>query len=225
MWNDSGFISNHAPIHYLCKMKLYRFILFAFIFFSLSLSAQQRFVAGLKAGVSTSQVAGDTYSGYNKAGFAGGASVTGNFSEKWTGQFEIMYIQKGSQHNGNPDKGDYNYYFLKLNYIEVPLLLQYHQGKFTYEAGPGIGFLIGEQEFFNFQDLTGLNPFNKTELAVNLGINYTIYKNLGISWRFSHSLTAIRPHASGASRWYNPGQMNNLLAFTLTYRFGGSNAE
>lgn len=201
------------------------FLVTALSIFSLPLSAQQRFVAGIKAGVSTSQVAGDNYSGYNQAGFAGGALVTGTFSKKWTGQFEIMYIQKGSRHNGNPEKGDYNYYFLRLNYVEVPLLLQYHQGKFTYEFGLGLGFLIGEEESFNFQDLTGVNPFNKSELGVNLGINYTIFKKLGINWRFSHSLTAIRPHASGATRWYNPGQMNNVLAFTLTYKFLQKDAE
>lgn len=206
-------------------MKTGNFLLFFTIILALPLSAQQRFKAGVKAGISSSQVAGDTYSGYNKAGFTGGALVTAEFKEKWSGQFEILYTQKGSRHNANPEKGDNNYYFLKLDYIEVPLLIQYHQSKFTYEFGPGIGFLIGEEEQFNFQDLTGINPFNKTELTINLGINYTIINNLGISWRFDHSLTAIRKHASGATRWYNPGQMNNVLAFTLIYRFGGENAE
>jgi hypothetical protein len=76
------------------------------------LNAQQRFNAGIKAGVSTTQVSGDTYSGYNKAGLVGGAFVRGIMNEKWTGQFEIMYIQKGSRHNGNPDKGDY---IIKVN--------------------------------------------------------------------------------------------------------------
>ena len=206
-------------------MKTSTYLLFFVSILALPLSAQQRFKAGIKAGISTSQVAGDTYSGYNKAGFTGGALVTAAFKEKWSGQFEILYTQKGSRHNGNPEKGDYNYYFLKLDYIEVPLLLQYHQGKFIYELGPGLGFLIGEEEQFNFQDLTGINPFNKMEATINLGINYTIINNLGICWRFNHSLTAIREHASGASRWYNPGQMNNVLAFTLIYRFGGGNAE
>ncbi len=206
-------------------MKSGTFILLLFIGFTLPMSAQQRFKAGIKAGISTSQVAGDTYSGYNKAGFTGGALVTLAFSEKWTGQFEIIYTQKGSRHNGNPDKGDYNYYYLGLDYVEVPLLIQYHQGKFTYELGPGIGFLIREEEQFNFQNLTGANPFNKNEISINAGISYTIINNLAINWRFNHSLTAIREHASGASRWYNPGQMNNVLAFSLIYRFGGKDAE
>lgn len=187
--------------------------------------AQKRFIPGLKAGVSTSQVAGDTYSGYNKAGFAGGGSITAQFTEKYAGYFEIIYIQKGSQHNGNQDKGDYSFYFLELDYIEVPLLFQFHQRKFTYEAGPAISFLIREEEYFNFFNLTGANPFNKNEISLNLGLNYSIYKGLGINWRYSYSLTPIRAHASGATRWYNPGQMNNVLTFTLTYKFDRNNAE
>jgi hypothetical protein len=206
-------------------MRIQITIVFLLALFVVQVQAQQRFRAGIKAGISTSQVSGDTYSGYNKAGFAGGGFVTGTFNEKWTGQFEILYIQKGSRHNGNPDKGDYNYYFLQLDYVEVPLLFQYHQNKFTYEAGPGIGFLVKQQETFNFQNLTGVRPFNKNEVCINLGINYMIFDNLGISWRFSNSVTSIRTHASGARRWYNPGELNDVLAFTLTYRFGHNDAE
>jgi hypothetical protein len=207
-------------------MKHFKILVLFFLFASVNNAwSQKRFIPGLKAGVSTSQVAGDTYSGYNKAGFAGGGSITSKFTEKLAGYFEIMYIQKGSQHNGNQDKGDYSFYFLKLDYIEVPLLFQFHQRKFTYEAGPAIGFLIGEEEFFNFFDLTGANPFNKTELSFNMGINYAIYKDLGINWRFSHSVNPIRAHASGASRWFNQGQMNSVLTFALTYKFNQNNAE
>ncbi len=204
-------------------MRNFIFILLLSTF--IQLKAQQRFKAGIKAGLSTSQVAGDTYSGYNKAGFTGGGFLTATVGEKWTGQFEIIYIQKGSRHNGNPEKGDYTYYFLQLDYMEVPLLLQYRQNKFTYELGTGISFLIKEQEYFNWQNLTGINPFNKNEVDINLGISYTIFNNLGVSWRFSNSITPIRAHASGASRWYNPGQLNNVLAFTLTYRFERGHTE
>ncbi|MGB3948866.1 MAG: porin family protein [Bacteroidia bacterium] len=207
-------------------MKNYKIIvILILVILSNKLWSQKRFIPGLKAGVSTSQVAGDNYSGYNKAGFIGGGTLTAQFSEKYAGHFEIMYIQKGSQHNGNQEKGDYNFYFLELDYIEVPLLFQFHQRKFTYEVGPAIAFLIGEEEFFNFFNLTGANPFNKNEISINAGLNYSIYKGLGINWRFSHSITPIRAHASGATRWYNPGQMNNVLTFTLTYKFNQNNAE
>ncbi len=43
------------------------------LFICLNGTAQDRFRAGLKAGIVTSQVQGDTYAGFNKLGFTGGA--------------------------------------------------------------------------------------------------------------------------------------------------------
>ncbi len=187
--------------------------------------AQQRFVAGVKAGISTSQVDGDTYAGFDKVGFDGGAFLKGKFNEKWTGQFEIIYIQKGSKHNPNTEIGDYNFYYLGLNYIEVPLLFQYHHKKYIFEFGPGFGYLIKEKELLNEQDLSGARPFLKKEININFGLSYTIIKNLEINCRYSYSLTPVREHSLGAKTWYNPGQMNDVLAFTLTYQFTGGKTE
>lgn len=196
--------------------------LFALFVLIKSTNAQQRFSAGVKAGISTSQVSGDNYSGYNKAGVIIGGYAQRVINEKWNARFEIMYIQKGSRHNASPDKGDYNYYYLGVNYIEIPLLFQYRQSKFTYEFGPSYAALVNERETLNGYDLTGLRPFNKNELSINIGISYEIYKNLTFNWRLSNSVTPIRAHASGASKWYNPGQLNDVLAFTLNYTFNGT---
>jgi len=203
------------------KNLLYIFLLF----FSLHIYSQNKFKAGLKAGISTSQVAGDTYAGFNKAGIAGGGFVRADINEKWSTQFEILFIQKGSKHVGNPEKGDYTYYMMQLNYIEIPLLFQYHQKKFMYEVGPGIAYLTSYREYDTYSEITGLRPFNSTEINFNIGIDYNIIKNLNINWRYSNSLNAIRKHASGAAYWWNPGQQNNVLTFTLTYTFGNDKKE
>lgn len=210
-------------------MCIKHYIIVFLSFLSLSISfevkAQQRFNVGVKSGINTSQVAGDNYSGFNKVGFVGGIFVRGKLNETWKGQFEIIFSQKGSKHNGDNEKGDFNYYFLGLDYLEVPVLFQYHLKKFTYEIGPGFSFLMKEREYLNFQDLTGIRPFNKKEISFNMGINFIIFDNLGVNWRYTNSLSSIRQHASGASRWYNPGQTNNLLSFTLTYLFGNGKTE
>lgn len=206
-------------------MKKIVFIFFIVFLFSSKIQAQQRFKAGVKLGLSTSQVAGDTYSGFHKAGLAGGGYVTGKLNTNWTAQFEIIYIQKGSKHNYNEEAGDFTYYFLQLDYIEVPLLFQFHQKKFTFELGPGFGFLIKEKEYNHVQDLTGYRPFNKNEITLNIGISYIIYKRLGMNWRYTNSVSSIRSHASGASTWNNPGQRNNVITFSLTYTFGHAAEE
>ena len=198
-------------------------VIYIFIFlipFVFTTQAQKRFRAGLKAGVSTTQVDGDTYGGFDKAGFVGGVTLNGKINEKWKAQFEILFVQKGSKHVGNAEKGDYSFYLMQLNYLEVPILLQYQQKKFTFEIGPGIGYLISSKEEDAAGKLNHQPPFYTTEVSGSLGINYQIYKNLGINWRFTNSLLPIRKFSSGASTFDKPGQMNNVLAFTLTYRFG-----
>jgi hypothetical protein len=200
--------------------------IFIFFFLLLSLAGNaQRFKAGAKAGLSTSQVEGDTYGGFDKAGFVGGIFVTGKLSEKWTGQFEMIFIQKGSKHNSDPENGDLTYYELDLNYLEVPILFQYHQKKFTFELGPSFGYLISNKEFNEYGEVYKPLPFNTMEIGAGVGISYTLLKNLSINWRYSNSLLPIREFQSGVSRWNNPGQRNNVLAFTINYQFGGKDEK
>jgi hypothetical protein len=200
-------------------------LIILFLFFTIASNAQQRFKVGVKAGLSTSQVDGDTYGGYNKAGFDGGIFVTGKINEKWTGQFEMIFIQKGSKHNSDPENGDVSYYYLGLNYLEVPVLFQYHQKKFTFEVGPSFGYLINNTEYNEYGKVYMPVPFHSTEIGGGIGISYSLTKNLLINWRYSYSLLPIRKFQSGVSRWNNPGQRNNVLAFTLYYRFGGKNEK
>lgn len=200
-------------------------VIITFLLLTLGLSAQKRFTVGVKAGLSTSQVEGDTYGGFDKAGFVGGIYVTGKINEKWTSTMEMIFIQKGSKHNSDPDNGDYSYYYLGLNYIEVPLLLQYHQKKFTFEAGPAFGYLISNSEFNEFGEVFMPVPFETTEISAGFGITYRIINNLSMNWRYTNSLLPIRQYQSGATRWNNPGQRNNVLAFTLTYEFRGKDAK
>lgn len=200
-------------------------LLFILLLSILKVNAQDRFRAGVKLGLAATQVDGDTYSGYDKAGIAGGIFVTGKINEKWTASFEMIYIQKGSRRNAIPDQGDTRFYLLQLDYIEVPVLFQYHQKKFIFELGPGFGYLVREREYNEFGELTGKRPFNKTDANLNIGITYNIINNLNCSWRYSYSFLSIRDYASGASRWYNPGERNNVLAFTLTYMFGNEGEE
>ncbi len=206
-------------------MKKSIFITLFFILTTYAIQAQSRFKAGLKAGISTSQVHGDTYEGFHKFGFDGGATLNAKISEKWKAQFEILFIQKGSKFIGDANKGDMRFYLMQLNYIEVPILFQYQHKKFVFEIGPGIGYLISSKEYDQYGEVINGIPFYSTEISGSVGISFLIYKNIGINWRFTNSLTPIRNFASGASTVGNPGQRNNVLAFTLIYTFGNATTE
>lgn len=206
-------------------MKKSIFILFFILIIIPITKSQNRFKVGLKAGLSTTQVEGDTYAGFNKAGFDGGLFVNGKINDKWSAQFEMLFVQKGSKHNSNPEKGDFTFYLMQLNYIEVPVLFQYHQKKFTFELGPGFGYLVSNKEFDFYGGDPYSTPFQTTEISASIGISYLLNKRLGINWRYTNSLLPIRKFSSVATYGYNPGQRNNVLAFTLTYQFGNAATE
>lgn len=187
--------------------------------------AQSRFRAGLRAGIATSQVHGDTYEGFHKFGFDVGATLNAKINEKWKAQFEILFVQKGSKFIGDANKGDLRFYLMQLNYIEVPILFQYEHKKFVFEIGPGVGYLINSREYDQSGEVINGIPFYSMEVSGSVGISYNIYKNLGINWRFTNSILPIREFASGASTASNPGQRNNVLAFALIYTFGDAATE
>jgi len=56
---------------------------------------------GVQAGLVGSQVEGDNYWGYNKAGFYGGVYSNRRLNDRASFQLEFNYIQKGSHQNPN----------------------------------------------------------------------------------------------------------------------------
>lgn len=197
-------------------------LFFSLVIVSCSIAQEQRFSAGAKAGLSTSQVSGDDLAGFNKAGLAAGLFSSVMFSKKWSGQVELLFIQKGSKYTGHPDLGDLNYYRLQLNYMEVPVLAQYHFKKWTLEGGPGFGYLINYKEENVLGDITGTRPFHKTEISYHLGLNYLIADHFGVNVRYSNSMSSIRDHLSGAHTFSNPGQQNTVIQFVFNYTFGNA---
>lgn len=206
-------------------MKKIFLVLIATIFF-FSVQAQS-FRGGVMAGLATSQVDGDNYAGFNRAGINIGAFVNHGLGNNFLWQMEMKYIQKGSYKNENPDVGDYNIYSLKLHYIEVPFLIRYlYKNKFSFEAGLSGGYLAKYKEADQIGELPydpSRPDFHKFELSSHLGAYYYINENLWVSVRSSYSVIPIREHAGGGVHWTNRGQYNNVLQFTLYYTFGKKN--
>ena len=119
-----------------------KFTLILFILTATS-SFAQVFKTGIIAGISGAQIEGDGYGGYKKLGFIGGGFVGVDLSEKLGSQFEIYFISKGSFDAAHPDKGDYDQFSVHLNYIEIPLILNYKSNKIQFEAGIYLAKLVG----------------------------------------------------------------------------------
>lgn len=191
---------------------------------SFNSNAQKFFKLGLKEGGTTSQVSGDTYSGFDKFGFVGGSYIKFKVKKAWTAGFEILFTQKGSRHNADYAKGDFQSYFLQLNYVEVPLLFQYNIEGANIEFGPSFGFLVKTKELITLGGVEyhGARPFKKNEINFNVGANYTFSSRFGFNLRYTNSIITIRKDPSKTNKWYQGAQLNSVLSLSLTYEFGGN---
>jgi hypothetical protein len=190
-------------------------------FFATAQNPDKRFYAGLKAGINTSQMTGDGYSGFYK--FSPVLGVFGNtrLKESLKLQYEILYQSKGSHDPARPDEGKYNEYKIRLDYIEVPFLFQYQLNKIEIEAGPGVAFLVNSKEW-DMNGVRQVSSFNwrTLELDAMLGVNYYFVNDkFFANIRAHHSITsvitstAVTPYGTFGGAW------NIVLAFTLNYRF------
>lgn len=192
------------------------------IFFCNSELLSQNFRAGASVGVIASQVSGDNYGGFDKAGLFAGAFVNFYTSENWSFQMEINYAQKGSRKNPNTAEGDHDFFLLRLNYIDVPFLAKVDYKNFTFEGGLYYAQLIDysfEDENGPFELPAGSNEFEDFELGVLIGLNYHLNEQLLMNWRLNNSIQEIREYDSDAEYLLNDGMFNTYISFSIRYEF------
>jgi hypothetical protein len=178
---------------------------------SSSLLAQAFFKAEVISGLNLSQVDGDETAGFKKLGANTGLGVILPIDKHWSLSFETLYNQKGSrrrqQYSDSLEDGSYK---LRLNYAEIPLMVQYTDRDFmTVGAGVSWGRLVKVEEWKNkvrIDSVTLLGgPFSRDDYNVFGDVRFRIYKNLKINARYSYSLQQI---ARRNVRDSKSGQMN-----------------
>lgn len=205
-------------------MRLLRYIIFSLSFILLTLTGTgQDFKGGIMAGVAGTQVAGDTYYGFHKAGIFAGGFVNLQVSEHSAFQMELEYFQKGSREN--PDSANnYTQYLFRVNYIELPVFYQYIAGKrFKVEFGPSAGFLVGYYEERDYYEIKGGNRPASVTFQLNAGLYVYITSHLTANIRTNNSMINIRSdNATGDILRIFPGnygQFNDCLVLSLFYQF------
>ena len=203
-----------------------------FLLFSIELNAQKSsddvFTLKPSLGFNGCQIHGDNYSGYDKFGVFGGLSVNARLNNKASLELGFYFSQKGARHNQNPAKGDYTFYRVNLNYIDLPLLFKYHVNPIYFiTGGPSIAYLINYQEDNEVGNWDGVYPFQKFEYGINVGLGRKIKDNFFVEVRSSNSIVAIRPYGILATqvfypnviaRFFNAGLYNNILTLVVSYK-------
>ena len=195
--------------------------LFIFLFFiSCYSSKAQRFNAGLMVGGDVSQVDGDTYSGYTKFGYLGGAFVGLQISPHSSFQMELEYIQKGSRNDTNAT--GITSYLLRIHYIEIPILYQYtFKKRFYFEIGPTADIYIGSLEMKDGLQVNGV-PFRPVCFSGIFGFGAYVTKHLRLNLRSNYSLNSLRKENDiGYYRRivFEKGQYNNVLSLSVLWDF------
>ena len=186
--------------------------------------AKGQFASGLKLGISTSQIYGDNFGGYNKVGASGGAFVTTRLNEKLKFQLELNYSNRGSRDPAKPNKGKFDSYKISTHYLDVPLLLKFWVWKFEFEAGLNNGIFLGHTEL----DEIGRIPkdqkqfsFTRYELAANAGINIELKNNWFFNTRFHYSILPVSRGGLTFIQGYGlaGGLFNNSILFSINRIF------
>jgi len=202
-----------------------RKILLLFIIAIPLIGMAQRFNGGLIAGGLVSQVDGDTYEGYHKFGFLGGAYVSLQISPRSSFQMEMEYIQKGARRNADSANPAGHTYLLRLHYLEIPVLYQFSISKrFMVEAGPAADVLLGYSEEQDGIADPPTEPFRTVTLSGIVGVTANITSHLKANFRFNYSLLSLRntsaPYpASYRKILFEYGQYNNVLSLSLLWDF------
>ena len=185
-------------------------IIILFIFAS-QLVFSQGFKGGLFAGMVASQLDGDNSDGYHKFGFQGGVYSRYIFSDRLSLINELKFIQKGSSRTNDDDP--YSNFKVKLNYIELPFILDYQvKEKIAIGGGISYGYLISAE----VEDGAGVIPkedlpYNNSDIDAILHVKYLFNDNFWISTKFAYSILYITKTT--------PRQSNNLISLELGYEF------
>jgi hypothetical protein len=192
------------------------------LFFVLALSPfilqAQAFDGGILAGLSANQIDGDTYGGYNKAGMVAGAWIHTATGRKSTIRMELCYYTKGAAPKASLDEPSYPRW--RLAYVDLPLLWERKLSRrVTSQLGLAGGYLMKAEEDLNANGWLPVedNPFRSFELSGQAGISILIIEHFHFGLRWSYSLLPVRLNPGNAVRYFDRGQYNNSLGFTLSY--------
>lgn len=174
------------------------------------------FQAGLILGFNAGQIDGDDLAGYNKLGIVAGGQVAYRLRESWMPSVSILFSQKGSRSQPQLDGFLTNY---SLNYVEVPVVLNYMDGGIRISGGLSYGRLLSLDLLQRDIDETNLRTpyYRDTDISTVLGFGYFINKNWGFDFRWTRSIFSTVNIDFG--NVINERQINKTLSFRAIYLF------
>lgn len=187
----------------------------------------QRIMGALIAGVNATQVDGDEAFGYHKFGLNAGAAAIVPITGNWSVSIENIYNQKGSHQRPRFNDSLDGSYDLKLNYLDVPVLVHYTDKDIVaFGLGASWGGLVKVTEQRNGIQMPGttLNSgiYKYSDINILLDLKFRLVDRLRFNVRYAYSLVPIATREVIDSKTGYPNirkQYNGLFTFRLYYVF------
>ena len=160
------------------------FLLAVMSLFVFTAGAQHAF--GVKGGVNIASLSG--FEGNSRVSAHGGVFLHHTINTVWCFQPELLFSGEGQRYFDNGEERT-----LALNYLQLPLMVQYYVvPKFYLEAGPQVGLLVSAQD--KGEETAHLNvkdDFSTAQIALGIGAGYKASEQVILYGRFNFGLTDV----------------------------------
>jgi hypothetical protein len=175
------------------------------------------FKAGLIGGFNASQIDGDDLAGYNKGGLHAGGFVAVQIKERWRPSIEVLYTQKGSR-NSSDELLIKSYSRIALDYVEIPVMMNYVDDGFMLNAGLSFSRLVRIQDL-TLDEIPSIdeegNNVRKNSANFLAGIGYFVNNHLGFELRYSYAPFSIVNYADTGTVFREPYILKSLSIRTV----------
>ena len=171
---------------------------------------------GVKAGANLANISGkDTEDAKNLVGLSAGIMADVSFSDLISFHPELLYSQKGAKYESGGVTGQ-----VRTSYLDLPLLLRVKADGLFFEAGPQVGFLIGQKSEVTIPGLgtrssTSTDGTRKVDLGYIAGVGYQLASGLELGVRYNGGISDLNDPSSGDKT------RNSVFQFQVGYLFGG----
>ena len=158
-------------------------VLLATLSFSVLASAQ--FTPGVKFGLNSAHLSG--FRGNDRLGIHAGFFLHHTIDNHWCVQPELLYSNEGQKYFDNGEERT-----LALNYLQVPVMIQYYPSRHFYvEFGPQFGLLINAQDKGSDGEFNAKSDFTSGQVGLNIGAGFNVNRQFGFYGRYSFGLTDV----------------------------------
>lgn len=165
-------------------------LILLFALTTISLGAQT-FQGSAVVGANFSQIDGDDLLGFHQPGVNAGLRVVAVMGERWRLGPEILYSQQGARRSNNSVNIS-RFDRVRINTLEVPLMLYYKDWRLTAEAGLSFQRVFNSSATdFQGEDITEELTFDNNLFAFKAGVTFYFTEHWGVNLRWSKHIADI----------------------------------